>query len=155
MNSLDIGCGKNKQGSIGIDLSRNTQADIIASAQALPFKTETFDACQINMCLEHVDNPYMALLEVQRVLKHKGSFCAEVPCDSKLTFYQLKQILMLRWNHAYQVYQSIKSGDHKWQYSHKGTSMLLQKLGYRTFTIKKEASFPYLDGDLVFTATKE
>ncbi len=155
MDSLDIGCGNTKEGNIGIDLCRNTQANIIASAQALPFKAETFDACQINMCLEHVDNPYIALLEIRRVLKHKGSFCTEVPCDSKLTLYQLKQILLLRWNHAYQVYRSIKGGDHKWQYTRKGTSLLLEKLGYKKFTIKKESSFPYLDGDLVFIATKE
>jgi hypothetical protein len=41
--TLDVGCGKHKRGDIGIDYSRDSEADIIADACYLPFKDEVFE----------------------------------------------------------------------------------------------------------------
>lgn len=75
MRTLDVGCGCNKLlGSIGIDISRKTDADILAHAQHLPFRDETFGLVQCHCVLEHLDNPKEAASEVMRVLKFEGTF---------------------------------------------------------------------------------
>ena len=75
MRTLDVGCGCNKLlGSIGIDISRKTDADILADAQHFPFRDETFGLVQCHCVLEHLDNPKEATSEVMRVLKFEGTF---------------------------------------------------------------------------------
>lgn len=75
MRTLDVGCGSRKLlGSIGIDISRKTDADVLADAQHLPYRDETFDLVQCHCVLEHLANPKEATAEVRRVLKIGGTF---------------------------------------------------------------------------------
>ena len=66
---MDVGCGKNKHGDIGIDYSRDSDADIIADAEHLPFKNEVFAKVVSVTVLEHSPNPLNFLKEQYRVLK--------------------------------------------------------------------------------------
>ena len=73
---LDIGCGKNKlAGYTGIDIDPNSDADIVASAFALPFKDESIDEIYSAHLVEHF-NPNEAQRffdEIYRVLKRGGT----------------------------------------------------------------------------------
>lgn len=83
---LDLGCGPKDQAVpittlgheyVGVDISSGA-ADIRADAQALPFQSESFDFVFSYAVLEHVRNPFVALQEVNRVLKPGGIFCGTV-----------------------------------------------------------------------------
>jgi SAM-dependent methyltransferase len=77
---LDIGCGKKPYKNyfkscyyIGIDVSRDVEPDIVASAEALPFRSEWFDVILLTEVLEHVPEPTLVLSEARKALK-KGGF---------------------------------------------------------------------------------
>lgn len=71
-NILDVGCGKNKRGDIGIDYSRDSEADVIADAHFLPFIDGVFDGVVSNHVIEHSPNPLTFLREQYRILKNNG-----------------------------------------------------------------------------------
>ncbi len=71
--SLDVGCGKDKRGVIGIDFDLSSDADIIADALYLPFK-QIFGFVILRHSLEHLSNPTQALCEAHRVLRRDHSF---------------------------------------------------------------------------------
>ncbi len=73
---LDIGCGKNKlAGYTGIDINPNSDADIVASALALPFEDESVDEIYSAHLVEHFDvNEAQKFFdEIYRVLKKGGA----------------------------------------------------------------------------------
>jgi len=79
---LDLGCGRAKTtGSIGVDRSPETDADVVADVDAkrLPFKDCTFSSVIMNDALEHVSNVGDTLAEIHRILKPGGEFRAQVP----------------------------------------------------------------------------
>lgn len=78
--TLDVGCGKHKRGDIGVDYSRDSEADIIADACHLPFKDEAFSKVTSTTVLEHSPNPLNFLKEQHRVLKRGGEI--EVTTDN-------------------------------------------------------------------------
>jgi ubiquinone/menaquinone biosynthesis C-methylase UbiE len=69
---LDVGCGKNKRGTIGIDYSKDSDADVIADNHFLPFKDGIFNEVISYTVLEHSPNPLNFLKEQYRVLKKDG-----------------------------------------------------------------------------------
>lgn len=76
--ALDIGCGYpnseepyHLRGQIGIDLIRG-YADILADAQRLPFKDESFSSTSSHTVLDHIPSPTHALSEVYRVTERGG-----------------------------------------------------------------------------------
>lgn len=72
---LDIGCGKHKAtGFIGIDIDKDSDADIIASALDLPFGSNSVDEIYSSHLVEHFDFEELEKFfsEIYRVLK-KGS----------------------------------------------------------------------------------
>jgi ubiquinone/menaquinone biosynthesis C-methylase UbiE len=154
MLSLDIGCSKTKRGNIGVDIKKQVNIDVQANAEQLPFQTEVFDLCSIFMCIEHVDFPKQVLQEIKRVLKTNGKVYGSVPLHSKMTFFQLKQILLFRLNFAYNIHKCLKSGDHKWQFSIEGTKQLLRNVGLKG-DVWLYRKFPYLDGEIHFIAYKK
>jgi len=72
MQVLDVGCGKYKRGSIGIDYSRSSDADVIADAHHLPFREEVFTRVVSYLAFEHSPNPLTFLKEQHRVLCKAG-----------------------------------------------------------------------------------
>ncbi len=73
---LDIGCGNNKrEGYIGIDIDKDSDADIIVSALDLPFDDNSVDEIYSLHLVEHfnLEEVKVFLSEIYRVLK-KGSF---------------------------------------------------------------------------------
>jgi ubiquinone/menaquinone biosynthesis C-methylase UbiE len=106
---LDLGCGEGRHvisayvhadvHSVGVDLSvddlRTTRDKYLqfaepanaaksfglssANALALPFADNTFDKVICSEVLEHIPDYTAALMEIERVLKPGGLFCASVP----------------------------------------------------------------------------
>jgi len=77
---LDVGCGrkphakffKNTITYLGIDANKNSKADIIAAAEYLPFRDDSFDVVICTQVLEHMEDPKKSLIEIKRVLNEKG-----------------------------------------------------------------------------------
>jgi SAM-dependent methyltransferase len=94
---LEIGCGDGKLLSLlmganrvqGIDASETGVSKCLtkgipalcldAGSQPLPFPTDHFDFVVILETLEHLMNPYYALLEIRRVLKQDAKLICSVP----------------------------------------------------------------------------
>jgi len=95
---LDVGCGNKIRGDVGIDRyitveeRKKLQLDknqiklesphppiIKADAVCLPFQNETFEKVISFHSLEHILNPYMALMEIYRVLKTDGILILDLP----------------------------------------------------------------------------
>lgn len=83
---LDLGCGYKPFKSlfsndqyIGVDMSLNSYADIIADNQDLPFKNNIFDIIIISEVLEHCENEYKVIDELRRVAKNKALVYLTLP----------------------------------------------------------------------------
>lgn len=75
--TLDIGCKDRKYkkyfpNSVGVDVQKGKDIDIVADAQNLPFANECFDAILCTEVLEHIENPHQAISEMKRVLTKNG-----------------------------------------------------------------------------------
>lgn len=80
---LDIGCGEKKYpGSIGIDVRKTKQADIVANIEkGLPFKDNGFDLVYSSHTLEHIDPKKLVFVieEIWRITKPSGIIKITVP----------------------------------------------------------------------------
>ena len=83
---LDLGCGPRDQAPVfdylkckyvGIDYG-GTTPDILADAHSIPFQPGTFDVVFSYAVLEHLYNPFLAIMEIDRVLKPGGVYCGTV-----------------------------------------------------------------------------
>jgi len=74
---LDVGCGENKRGNLGVDIRRTNAVDVLASADCLPFRDESFDQVNSVTLLEHCVNPFNVLVEQVRVLRKGGKIICE------------------------------------------------------------------------------
>lgn len=83
---LDLGCGPRDQADsieslghqyVGVDYT-NENADFLADAHCIPFMDETFDCVLSYAVLEHLHNPFIALHEIERVLKPGGIYVGTV-----------------------------------------------------------------------------
>ena len=72
MLSLDVGCGHQKRADIGIDYTKDSDADIVADSGSLPFRDEVFGRIVSVASIEHSPNPLNFLKEQARVLKKGG-----------------------------------------------------------------------------------
>lgn len=78
-NILDIGCFNYKtEGAIGIDIRKDSNADIRASIYALPFSI-TFDLITMREVIEHLPDPLRALQIVRSTLTPRGLLILSVP----------------------------------------------------------------------------
>ncbi len=87
---LDLGCGRAKrEGSIGLDLTLETSADVVADMDSahLPFKDMTFDEIVMYDSLEHVSDVRATLIEAARILRYGGFISVRVPHFSSLHAY--------------------------------------------------------------------
>ena len=141
---LDIACGDLPQGSVNIDFlphSDNKQRHegdihleltpnfIIADAQHLPFRDNTFELVYSSHAIEHVDDPFLMLKEMCRVSKHR----VEVICPH-------------RYGHRAKGYDK---GVHKSLFTARWFEMAFQKLGcirirvhYSRYRYKPSRWFP-------------
>jgi SAM-dependent methyltransferase len=72
---LDIGCGANKvPGAIGMDINRQTAADVIHDLDDLPypFEEDQFDEVIGRHVIEHVRDPMAVMIELHRITRHLG-----------------------------------------------------------------------------------
>ena len=78
---LDIGCGENRKGDVGLDLRKTKSVNIIADARRLPFKAESFDHVYSSATIEHFSHRKVrsVLVEWTRVLKKEGTIEIECP----------------------------------------------------------------------------
>ena len=77
MKILDLGCGKRKQkGAIGIDISKDTDADVIYDLNSIPypFPDNEFDYIYANNIIEHLLDVIEAMEELHRISKNGGVF---------------------------------------------------------------------------------
>lgn len=82
MKSLDLGCGKKKYpGSIGLDISDKTDADIVHDLNVFPypFEDNEFDYVHMDNIIEHVDNVIRVMEEVHRITKNGATIKIIVP----------------------------------------------------------------------------
>ncbi len=72
---IDIGCGRNKrEGFIGVDLEKETNPDIVASALDLPFNNDSVDEIFSAHLVEHFEpkEAQRFFNEIYRVLKNEA-----------------------------------------------------------------------------------
>ena len=72
---LDFGCGnKKRNGSVGIDINSNTDADIVHDLNVFPypFDDSTFDEVYADNVIEHLEDVIKVMEELRRVTK-KGA----------------------------------------------------------------------------------
>lgn len=61
------------------DCDNATGADIIGDIHNMPVESESIDAIICSSVLEHVENPYIAVKEMFRILKNNGKIFVYVP----------------------------------------------------------------------------
>lgn len=79
---LDLGCGKKKrEGSVGIDISKYTDADIVHDLNIFPypFSDNEFDYVYCDNIIEHLDNIVKVLEELHRITKNSATIKIMVP----------------------------------------------------------------------------
>jgi len=112
---LDAGCGKgryidyfNKNKIIAIDISKssikkikllnNKNYYLISDATCLPFKNNMFDFILFSEVIEHLDNPYKALVELERVLKVNGTMIISTPSANFPFIWDIENYLRKKLN---------------------------------------------------------
>lgn len=82
MKILDLGCGKSKYpGSIGVDISDKTDADIIhdLNVYPYPFEEDVFDSIICDNVLEHLNDVIKTMDEIWRISKNGARIKINVP----------------------------------------------------------------------------
>jgi SAM-dependent methyltransferase len=67
---LDVGCGSAKHpGAVGLDISADTDADIVHDLDVVPYPIEddSFDQILLQDVIEHVAEPYAVMAELHRI----------------------------------------------------------------------------------------
>jgi predicted SAM-dependent methyltransferase len=142
---LDVGCGKNKRGTLGVDVEKTPLVDIVCDAHHLPFIGEVFDGCYAYAFLEHVDNPIKVLKEVNRVLRSKAWLKVLVPRDSRVRSDYVTCIISLHFKQLLIEYRAMKFGEHKWQYSDESLTEILTVNGFEVKKVNYPA-YPLITG---------
>jgi SAM-dependent methyltransferase len=87
---LDVGCGSAKTpGAVGLDISADTQADIVHDLDTFPYPIEdsSFDHVLMQDVLEHVRNPIRVVEELHRILRPDGRLLLRTPHFSSALAY--------------------------------------------------------------------
>ena len=69
---LNIGAGETNFGDIRLDIYRSPTVNLVADAELLPFRNNSFDLVYSKNVLEHLPNPLNALREQKRVCTGGG-----------------------------------------------------------------------------------
>lgn len=154
---LDVGCGENKKGNIGVDLRRSKFVDVIADARMLPFKSEAFDKVYSAALIEHFSHRHVrkVLVEWTRILKKEGYL--EIECPD-LRARALLFFLNPTWKNVENVYgdQDYDGNYHKCGFSYELLKNLLESCGIRRVRriIRGYKGIPFLPDCLHITGVK-
>ena len=87
---LDVGCGQAKYpGATGIDISPETEADLVVDLNEMPYpiESDSFDQILCQDVLEHVRQPLKVLEELHRIGRHGGRVQIRTPHYSSVLAY--------------------------------------------------------------------
>ena len=87
---LDVGCGSAKTpGAVGLDISADTDADIVHDLDDFPYplEAESFDHVLMQDVLEHLRDPIGVMEEMHRVLRPGGRLQLRTPHFSSALAY--------------------------------------------------------------------
>jgi len=86
MKNLNIGCGEfRKKGYINLDMNNKVKPDVVHDLNKFPypFKNNDFDLVEANHVLEHVEDPFKVMKELNRIMKYNGTLIIRVPHFSR------------------------------------------------------------------------
>lgn len=149
----EIGCGGQKvlDGSVGVDIRKLENVDVIADARKLPFKNSCFDFVYSSHVIEHFSHHEVkeALREWVRVLKEGGTFelrCPDLQARAFLLF------LKPSWQNIKCIYggQDYLENYHKCGFSYKLLKELLKNMGIINIkrVIDGYKGIPFIPSDL-------
>jgi SAM-dependent methyltransferase len=87
---LDVGCGSAKTpGAVGLDISPNTEADIVHDLDAFPYPIEdsSFDQILLQDVIEHVREPIRVFEELHRIARPGARIQLRTPHFSSVLAY--------------------------------------------------------------------
>lgn len=87
---LDVGCGQSKwPGAVGVDISPDTEADVVADLNEFPWPLEdgSFDQILCQDVLEHVREPLRFMAELHRVARPGARIHLRTPHYSSVLAY--------------------------------------------------------------------
>ncbi|HEY3830260.1 MAG TPA: methyltransferase domain-containing protein [Solirubrobacteraceae bacterium] len=87
---LDIGCGSSKTpGAVGLDVSADTDADVVHDLDAFPYPIEdaSFDQILLQDVLEHVQRPIALFEELHRIARPGARIQLRTPHFSSVLAY--------------------------------------------------------------------
>ena len=142
---LDIGCGLRRKSSehLGLDISKHPNVNIIASANFLPFRNESFSDIYSRRCVQHIQDDEKAISEVSRVLQENGEAKLILASWRGWLFYQIKWLLKRR---PYQIFHI---------YTFRKLKRIFQNKGFRSIRVGKIKSIRKFGYDIIIEATKE
>jgi predicted SAM-dependent methyltransferase len=144
---LDIGCGENKKGDIGIDIRETKVVDIVADSRFLPFRDESFDSVYSSHTIDHFSHREVknVLAEWVRDLKKGGVMeirCPDLRARAFLFF------LKPSWQNIRYIYgaQDYDGNYHKCGFSYGLLKDLLEACGIHQVkrVIKGYKGVPFL-----------
>lgn len=105
---LDLGSGKGhfikslpqNFKTVGVDYNTLSDYTVNISYEKLPFQDKSFDMVTAWQVLEHLENPFFASREIERVLRPGGLFLMSVPNIKRLRsrFHYLQRASIPRWS---------------------------------------------------------
>lgn len=87
---LDLGCGTKKHpGAFGVDISADTDADLVHDLDVFPWPIDddSFDQVLMQDVIEHVTDPYRVMAELHRVCRAGARIQVRTPHFSSVLAY--------------------------------------------------------------------
>ena len=89
---VDVGCGnkpfehifKNIDSYYGVDINKNSKADLICDVLDLKVNSNSADSVFCTQVLEHVNNPFKLVSEISRITKSGGTVILTAPHISRV-----------------------------------------------------------------------
>lgn len=86
MIKLNLGCGEfKKEGYINVDISDWGEPDLVHDLNNIPYPFDDymFDLIEADHILEHLEEPFKVMAELNRILNQKGKLIIRVPHFSR------------------------------------------------------------------------